>query len=446
MKHLLECGVKLVDSHVNEKTDQPWTLKRKLFLGLTPGQYLGQALRNPFNWILGLVFAIGLPVIAYRFLFGLSAVTHSSNDYPWGLLLGFGLFAMVPLSASGFMLGTTVEIFGRHDFEPIERLALLNGLLGYFFAVVFLLCDLGQPWRLPYPMAVAFGPAAVLFLVAWHVATYLSVQIAEVSVAFFEWIGWLGGKRFIRRIAIGLTVAGIILSTLHQGALGALFLYAPGKVHPLWFSAPFQWIFFFCSSIPAGLCMVIAVSTVVKKTMAWRCDSNFLDNLDRCTLGIAKGASMALITYLAIKLIGVAHDNEWGYLATGWGLWFMFEIAIAIVLPLCLFAYAIHNQKVGVARLGAFVTIFGIVLNRLNTSLITFNWQLYQEIPHFFEVIMTVTVFCIYIVVYRFILYRLPILFAWKEQPQEALAAEAAKPAPVRTTASPAGAMYRKVD
>jgi len=132
MKHLLECGVKPVDSQVNEKTEQPWTLKRKLFLGLSPGQYLGQALRNPFNWILGIIFAIGLPVIAYRFLFGLSAVTHASNDYPWGLLLGFGLFAMVPLSASGFMLGTTVEIFGRHDFEPIERLALLNGLLGYF--------------------------------------------------------------------------------------------------------------------------------------------------------------------------------------------------------------------------------------------------------------------------------------------------------------------------
>jgi Ni/Fe-hydrogenase subunit HybB-like protein len=37
---------------------------------------------------------------------------------------------MVPLSASGFMLGTTVELFGRKDFHPIERLALLNGLLG----------------------------------------------------------------------------------------------------------------------------------------------------------------------------------------------------------------------------------------------------------------------------------------------------------------------------
>jgi hypothetical protein len=51
-------------------------------------------------------------------------------------------------------------------------------------------------------------------------------------------------------------------------------------------------------------------------------------------------------------------------------------------------------------------------------------------------------------VVYRFILYRLPILFAWKEQPQEAeeLATETARPAPVRTTVSPANAMYRKID
>ena len=32
------------------------------------------------------------------------------------------------------MLGTTVEVFGRHEFEPIERVALLNGLLGYLMA------------------------------------------------------------------------------------------------------------------------------------------------------------------------------------------------------------------------------------------------------------------------------------------------------------------------
>ncbi len=222
--------IPIVDHNRNDGT--LWLIKEKILLGLSPEEYKTMLKRNPVNWFLFVLLGVGIPLIIIRYLFGLDTVTHSSNDYPWGLFLGFGLFGMVPLSASGFLLGTTVEIFGRKDFVPIERLALLNGLLGYFFAVVYLEADLGMPWRLPYPMFVSLGPAAVLFLVAWHVATYLSVQIAEILPAYFEWIGWLKGKRFIKSITIGLTIAGIILSTLHQGALGALFTYAPTKVHP----------------------------------------------------------------------------------------------------------------------------------------------------------------------------------------------------------------------
>lgn len=446
MKRYKAQGIDIVDSMHKAPGAKKWTLKEKLFLGLTPQQYIAQALRNPFNWILAVIFAVGLPIIAGRFLFGLSWVTHSSCDYPWGLFLGFGLFGMVPLSSSGFQLGTTCEVFGRHDFEPIERLALLNGLLGYFFAVCFLLVDLGQPWRLPYPMVVAFGPAAVLFLVAWHVATYLSVQIAEVSVAFFEWIGFPVGKRAVRKIVLGLTVAGIILSTLHQGALGALFTYAPGKVHPLWYSASFQWLHFFVSSIPGGLCMVIVVSTIASKTMSWRCDDRFRNNLDKLTIALAKGASMGLATYLTIKLIGIAHDNKWAYLATGWGAWYAVEMIGGVVLPLILFAVAIRNNKVGLVRFSAVLTVVGVVLNRLNTSMFTFNWKLSErEIPHWREIVICITLYAIYITVYRFILARLPILYTWKtadetvpvtEKQAGYLALERAKPEPVGTYCS----------
>ncbi len=418
MKKLANYGVKPHDAGM--KSDgKKWSLMEKLLLGLTLDQYIGQVVRNKFNWFLAFIFAIGVPVIIYRFIFSLGSVTHSSYDYPWGLFLGFGLFCMVPLSASGFMLGTTVEIFGRHDFEPIERLALLNGLLGYFFAVVYLLVDLGQPWRLSYPMVYSFGPAAVLFLVGWHVATYLSVQVAEVSTAFFEWIGFQRGYDFIRKGTIGLTVSGIILSTLHQGALGALFLYAPGKVHPLWYSSAFQWLHFFVSSIPAGLCMVICVSTVVIYTMKWRCDERFVNSLDRITISLAKGAAMGLSTYLIIKLIAVAHDNEWAYLATGWGTWWLLEIIGFVVLPLIILSYAIRHKLVGLCRIGAFITVAGILLNRLNTALIAFNWKLYQEIPHKLEIIIAITIFFIYIATYRFILNRLPILYQFKAKSDE---------------------------
>jgi Ni/Fe-hydrogenase subunit HybB-like protein len=421
MRRYKEDGKRLVDSHYKVPGKIKWNIMEKLLLGLTPGQYLMQAMRNPFNWALAVIFAVGLPILAIRFIFGLGSVTHSSCDYPWGLILDFGLFSMVPLSSSGFQLGTTVEVFGRHDFEPIERLALLNGLLGYFFAVVFLLVDLGQPWRLPYPMVVAYGPVAVLFLVGWHVATYLSVQVCEVSVAFFEWIGFPVGKQGVRKITLGLTVAGIILSTLHQGALGALFNYAPGKVHPLWYSSAFQWLHFFVSSIPGGLCMVIVVSTIASRTMKWRCDDNFLNSLDKLTISLAKGASMGLITYFVIKMMGIAHDNKWEYLATGYGAWFLFEIVLGVILPLILFAYAIRHKLVGLIRFSALLTVVGIVLNRLNTSLITFNWKLAErEIPTWQEFVMAITLFSVYVVVWRFLLYRLPILYTWKTADESA--------------------------
>ncbi|MFH7319140.1 NrfD/PsrC family molybdoenzyme membrane anchor subunit [Desulfurivibrio sp. D14AmB] len=415
MNRMLAKGFRPIDT-LHKPDGTPWSFKEKMMLGLSSQEYWAAQLRNPFNWILAAIFAVGLPIIVGRFIFGLGWVTHSSYDYPWGLLLGWGLFVMVPLSASGFMMGTTVELFGRKDFKPIERLGLLNGLLGYFFAVMFLQVDLGQPWRLIYPMFVSLGPAAVLFLVAWHVATYLSVQVAELVPAVSEWMGWPKAKRFIKQIVIGLTVAGIILSTLHQGALGALFTYAPGKVHPLWYSSAFQWFHFICSAIFAGLSMLIVVSTLTKWFMRWRCDETFLKSLDRLTVGIAKGAALALVTYLVIKFIGVAHDNDWQYLFSGWGQWFMFEMALGVIVPLVLFTSAVRNNNATTARWAALFAVVGIALNRLNTSLITFNWNLYQEIPHWREFVITVTVYATYILVYRAVLARLPILFTWKDK------------------------------
>ncbi len=420
MRTLTSDIVSLPVAGSQKKDGTLWTLKQRLFLGLTTRQYGQQLCRNPVNWVLALLFAVGFPLLFQRYMYGLGAVTHGSNDYPWGLFLGFGLFGMVPLSASGCLLGTTVSLFGREDFHPIERLALLNGLLGYFFAVIYLEVDLGMPWRLAYPMFVSFGPAAVLFLVAWHVATYLSVQLAEVLPAVFEWIDRPGWKMYIKRITLGLTIAGIILSTLHQGALGALFCYAPSKIHPLWISTEFQWIHFLVSAIFGGLAMVIVSSTLINRYMYWRCGEAFRKSLDNLTLGLAKGASYSMITYLAIKLVAVAHDNEWEYLLTGWGFYYCLEIGLGVVLPMFLFAKGVRDGKTGPVRIAAFITVVGIIWNRLNTSLVCFNYQLYQDIPHWKEIWLTVALYGLYFSVYRFVVYRLPIVFDWDESPSVA--------------------------
>jgi hypothetical protein len=71
-------GVGVVDSMYKVPGKTKWSLMEKLFLGLTPGQYIAQAVRNPFNWILGAIFLVGIPILLGRFIFGLSWVTHSS--------------------------------------------------------------------------------------------------------------------------------------------------------------------------------------------------------------------------------------------------------------------------------------------------------------------------------------------------------------------------------
>ena len=53
----------------------------------------------------------------------------------------------------------------------------------------------------------------------------------------------------------------LVESILHQSGLGALFLMAKPKIHPLWWSE-FIPILFFVSSIYAGLAMIIIEGTV----------------------------------------------------------------------------------------------------------------------------------------------------------------------------------------
>src|SRR3990172_9116824 len=266
------------------------TFTEKLRMGISWQEYT-KSLITPFNVIAAIILSIGIPVIVTRFVQGLAFATHASNEYPWGLLLGWGLFGGVPLSATGFVMATAYYIFGYKDYGPLVRLGVLIGLLGYFFAACYLLIDLGRPWRIYYPMTMGFGTASVLFLVAWHVSTYLTVQILEFSPAILEWFKSKRVRRWALMTTIGMTIAGIILSTLHQSALGAMFLLAPGKLHPLWFSTYIP-ILFLTSSVYAALAMVIVLSTLCSRYMRDRCDETFLGSLDRLTIGLGKGAAI----------------------------------------------------------------------------------------------------------------------------------------------------------
>lgn len=388
----------------------------KLLMGMSWPEYIA-SLVTPFNVVAALILAVGLPLIALRFIFGLHMVTDASNEYPWGLFLGWGLFSGVPLSATGFVMATAYYIFGFKGYQPLVRLAVLTGFLGYLFAVIYLLVDLGRPWRIYYPMAIGFGTASVLFLVAWHVATYLSVQLLEFSPAILEWLKSRRVRKWASMITIGMTIAGIILSTLHQSALGAMYLLAPGKLHPLWYSSYIP-VLFLCSSIYAALAMVIVVSTLAARFLRDKAGNAFLDNVGHLTLGLGKGAAIGMYIYFALKIIAVMHDDNWSLLATPYGKWFLVEVLGFVVLPAVILTRGVKLRSVLTVRVGAFFAVAGIVLNRINVSIITLNWNLpnhlHDIIPPWQEVSVVLAIFTLHVLIFRWILNRLPVL---REEP-----------------------------
>ena len=384
----------------------------KLLMGMPLAEYV-RTLVTPLNVLAAAILAYGIPMIVIRFTGGLSAVTHASNEYPWSILLGWGLFSGVPLSATGDVMATAVYIFGFKKYHPLVRLGVLTGFMGYLFAVIYLLIDIGRPWRIYYPMAVSYGPTSVLFLVAWHVALYLTVQLLEFSPAILEWLHSRRVRRWAILITVAMTIAGVILSTLHQSALGAMFLLAPGKVHPLWYSALMP-VFFFVSSIYAGLAMVIAVSTVLARYLRDRADRQYLETLDPLTVGLGKGACVVLFVYFALKWIGVAHDDHWGLLATRPGAWFLAEILLFVLAPGIVLTLGVRKQSARIVRAGAFYALAGVILNRLNVSLIMFNWNLpghfHQIVPPMREAGIVLAVATIHILLFRWIVNRMPVL------------------------------------
>jgi len=385
------------------------TLKERIFLGPSAGSYV-RSLNTPWNLAFGAILLVGIPVLVYRFVFGLGAATHLSQSTPWGLWIGFDMLCGVALAAGGYTLAAAVTLFGYREFKPVVRAAILTGFLGYVFAVIGLLCDLGQPWRVAYPLVYSWGTTSVMFEVGWCVALYTTVLALEFLPVFFEWMGWALPLRLLHRIEIGAIVLGIVLSTLHQSSLGSLFLMAPGKLHPLWYS-PYLPVFFFVSSIAAGLSMVIFESGVSHRLFHDRTDPERPVDLDRIALGLARGAAVVLFAYVFLRLQGLADGERWHLLRTGWGALWLVEVGGFALLPSLMFAYGSRHGRVRVVRVAAVIAVLGVVLNRVDVAIVAFNWkQPFTYVPSWMEVVGSITIVTMGVLAFRWIVNRMPVL------------------------------------
>jgi Ni/Fe-hydrogenase subunit HybB-like protein len=333
---------------------------------------------------------------------GLGGSTNLSNQFPWGLWIGFDILCGVGLAAGGFTLVAIVHIFNIERYKPILRATILTAFLGYVLVIVALLYDLGQPFRVWHPL-VMWNPRSVMFEVAWCVMLYTTVLALEFAPVVFEKFGWRTPLKLIRAISIPLMVAGVILSTLHQSSLGSLYLIVPHKLHPLWYT-PLLPLLFYISAICVGFAMFIFESWHSSKAFGRQLELPLLASMGRVL-------AVLLSFYLTVRFVDLYRRGALHYVLENRTESHLFGLEVALMLlPMLLLFRRPMRWSPGALYASAVMVILGFVAHRLNVS--TTGMELgsgIHYVPRWTEVVVTLWIISLGFAIFRFVSKQLPV-------------------------------------
>jgi Ni/Fe-hydrogenase subunit HybB-like protein len=350
---------------------------------------------TPARLVLLALTAAMIGVIAVRFVMGLGYVTNLNDHWPWGLWIGFDVLCGVALAGGGYGTALIIYILHNDKLKPVARATLLSSLIGYILVVVSLFVEIGRWWNFWRPFTSP-GVESVLFEVFLCISLYTVVQTLELCEIITEKVFRIFHKFFVFVLPF-LLIIGVVLPTLHQSSLGALYLMMDGKLHPLWYS-PYIFAFFFLSSFFVGPAM-IAVESVVSY-----CAYRHVTPLPVLKT-LARIGGCIMLLYLVLKFADLAYHGKLPLLWEGSfeSYAFLLEIGIGLVLPLCIVFSPLINFRLFIILYG-FLTAFGVIFNRLNvviTGMIRETGSIYY--PAIPEILVTVGFVAGGVLVYMFL-------------------------------------------
>jgi Ni/Fe-hydrogenase subunit HybB-like protein len=308
------------------------------------------------------LMAAGFYATVVRFTRGLGPSTNLSDQFPWGIWIGFDVVCGVMLAAGGFTLTAAVHIFNIERLRPIVRPTILTAFLGYVLVCVALMYDLGRPYRIWHPVIMR-NPHSVMFEVAYCVMLYTTVLALEFSPIVLERFNLQKPLKIIRAAVIPLVICGVILSTLHQSSLGSLYLIMPEKLHPLWYS-PLLPVFFFISAIAVGLAMTIFESSMSAKHFGRQLELPILQELGRVLV-------VVLWVYAILRLEDLLNRGALRLtLRPSYEMYlFWLEVALGLILPLLLLSQHRVRRSADGLYMASVLVLLGFVTNRLNVTI-----------------------------------------------------------------------------
>jgi Ni/Fe-hydrogenase subunit HybB-like protein len=168
---------------------------------------------------------------------------------------------------------------------------------------------------------------------------------------------------------------------------------------------------FLVSSIFAGLSMVIFEGSISNKVFFNQISEKHHHEHNDIVISLSRICTGAMFAYFFLNVLVFIHDKHWDLLNTPMGYWYLVEMIGFVVLPMLLYFYSYRRKNLTLIKVAAVMTMIGIILNRLNVSVIGFKWEEpIRYIPSWMEIVVTLTVIFTEIWIFRWIVRRMPVL------------------------------------
>lgn len=354
-----------------------------------------------FRVVLYSLVALGAVSGLARLVLGLGATTNLNDAYPWGLWISLDVLTGVALANGGFVITVIIYVLNLERFRPLLRPAKLSAFLGYVIFMFGLFVDLGIPWRIWHPL-IMWNPDSVLFWVSWCVMLSTAVLGLDVLIFALERLRADALVKFFRSVYIVIIVSGIVLSTLHQSSLGALYLLMPEKMSDLWATNAIG-ILFFVSSIAGGMAVIILESLATSQVYGKKPEVRILSEL-------ARGLAAIMLVYFVIKTLDVRFRGVDVFRLDTSHLLFFTEMLLALLLPIVLLSSGKLRNSVRGLQCCAAAAAFWVALTRFNVSLTAYaGFGQMTYFPSMIEIIITASLVALGILLFDLAVQYLPI-------------------------------------
>ena len=179
---------------------------------------------------------------------------------------------------------------------------------------------------------------------------------------------------------------------------------------------------------------MIFEGSITQKVFRNRLDPELQHKHHDIVFGLARIAAAAMFVYLGLQLVNLIHGQKLAYLHGGWGAWYALEVVGCVAIPMAMLLVGSQRRLMPLVGIGSALTMIGVILNRLNISVIAFKWYLPNHyVPSWMEFVVTAGVISAELWVFRWIVNRMPVLGfqpEWAKHPEEAAAHPALPVAP----------------